>query len=143
MVKPRCHPDQKSNDCEAAFQSAVRETRRRLSARQEQVIDIHHKLEHKAGLHNLSVKEPNTDSSQGIAGMFLFSLYIIFSIKLVSYCAAIDNYYICFTAVPKVAKNLLKPPLGQEMLCFMAAFYFSAEFKDRFLFIPHKQVCLL
>lgn len=75
--------------------------------------------------------------------MFLFSLYIIFSIKLVSYCAAIDNYYLCFTAVPKVAKNLFKPPLGQEMLCFMTAFYFFQQHlkTDSYLYHTNRFVC--
>lgn len=68
VVKPHCHPDQKSDDCEAAFQSAVGRQGEVYVHGQERVIDIHHKLEHKAGFHNLSVKEPNTDGFKGISG---------------------------------------------------------------------------
>lgn len=38
-----------------------------------------------------------------------------FLVKLVFYCVVIDNYYLCLGAVPKVAKNFFKQPLGQEM----------------------------
>lgn len=46
------------------------------------------------------------------------------SIKLVFYYAAIDNYYLCFGAVPKVAWNFFKPPLGQEMASFHGCILF-------------------
>lgn len=73
-----------------------------------------------------------------------FFLVSSFFVKLVFYCVAIDNYYLCFGTVPKVTKIFFLSHLGgRKWLRFMVAFYFSAAFKDRFLFIPHKQFCLL
>lgn len=70
-------------------------------------------------------------------------VWFFFPVKLVFYYAAIDNYYLCFGVVPKVAKIFLKPPWGRKWPLFMVTLYFSATFKDRLLFIPHKQFCLL
>lgn len=70
-------------------------------------------------------------------------VWFFFPVKLVFYYAAIDNYYLCFGVVPKVAKIFFKATLGQEMAPFIVTLYFSATFKDRLLFIPHKQFCLL
>lgn len=143
VVSPRCHPDQKSNDCEAAFQSAVGETGTVHLHGQERVTDIHHKPEHKAGFQNLSGKEPNAAGFKGISGWFLFSFYIFFSIKLVSYCTAIGNYYLCFAAVPKVATNLLKPPSGQETAPFHGRLLFSQQHlkTDSYLYHTSRFVC--
>lgn len=50
-----------------------------------------------------------------------------FLVKLVFYCVVIDNYYLCFGAVPKVAKNFFKPPLRQEMAPFHGCTLFSSS----------------
>lgn len=111
---------------------------------QERVTDKHHTPEHKAGFQNLSVKEPNTHGFKGISGWFLFSFYIIFSIKLVSYCVTIANYHLCSAAVPKVAGNLLKPPLGQEAAPFHACLLFSQQHlnTDSYLYHTRRFVCV-
>lgn len=49
---------------------------------------------------------------------------LFFLVKLVFYCVVIDNYYLCFAAVPKVATNFFKPPLRQEMAPFHGSILF-------------------
>lgn len=110
---------------------------------QERVTDKRHTPEHKAGFQNLSVKEPSTHGFKGISGWFLLTFYIIFSIKLVSYCVTIANYHLCSAAVPKVAGNLLKPPLGQEAAPFHACLLFSQQHlnTDSYLCHTRRFVC--
>lgn len=63
--------------------------------------------------------------------LFCFVLFLLVSfflfVKLVFYCVTIDNYYLCFGAVPKVAKIFLKPPWGQEMAAFHGCVLFFSS----------------
>lgn len=59
-----------------------------------------------------------------ICSLFLFGFL---PIKLVFYCAAIDNCYLCFGTVPKVAREFFKPPLGQEMTPFHGCILFFSS----------------
>lgn len=54
---------------------------------------------------------------------FFFSFFF-WGVKLAFYCVAIGNYYLCFGAVPKVAKNFFKPPWGQEIAPFHGCILF-------------------
>lgn len=52
--RARCYPDQKSNNCEASFESAVRETRQGLSAQTRTSYRYTSQMqEDKKGFHNL------------------------------------------------------------------------------------------
>lgn len=58
-----------------------------------------------------------------------FFLVSSFFVKLVFYCVAIDNYYLCFGTVPKVTKIFFffKPPWGQEMAPFHGCILFFSS----------------
>ena len=44
--------------------------------------------------------------------LFFFFLFPFFLVKLVFYCVAIVNYYLCFGTIPKVAKIFFLSHLG-------------------------------
>lgn len=112
-----CHPDQKSNNCESSFESAVRETRQGLSAQTRTSYRYTSQTqEDKKGFHSLAGEEnflmltilrvslKYVACLLGVSVFVFFFLVSSFFVKLVFCCAAIDNYYLCFGAVPKVTK---------------------------------------
>lgn len=71
----------------------------------ERVIDIHHKCRGQRGASSSRwVRKPNADNLRASLE-YVACFCFCFSIKLVFYYVAIDNYYLCFGTVPKVAKN--------------------------------------
>lgn len=74
-----------------------------------------------------------------LVSLFLFFLFV----KLVFYCAAIDNYYLCFGAVPKVAKIFFKATLGAGNGCFswMRVIFQQHLRTDSYLYHTSSFVC--